>query len=747
MQLIDQGGAALRAEAGRLAAALRERRLWLALGVFAVLLLLAAQAPLDYRIDVGREEGYGGDLPLLSGFHDFERANGDTIDLRWTTGESTIRLPGLGPRAIQLIVRLLPVNDEVAQRGPSQIEISADGAPLGALALRPATGAMYRVAVPAAPPGASDHTIVLRSPTYVPSGDVRALGAPVDDLRVLAGGGPLLPPWAHDIAWLGAALLLWLALRRAGFGPAFALRFVLCGAALAGLAAMLDPPRFAFGDATALTAAALAWLLALLACAPAPALLLAGAALCAPALALRLLGQGDTLFWLGAVLCALALALLLAGWLRPALGRLYARAAPPVPPMARRWLLLIALAVLATHYGGKIYPFSMWGDIGFHANRYFDVLNGSVLLLSRNRGVDFPYPPAFYLLLAPFSLTGLDRRVLLQLGGALLDAASPLLVYTIAVSLAPRPGAAAARLGLVAAGIYSFSAATLMTTWWNFSTHIFTQFAHLLLITAIVLVWQPGHARQAPASRGLPPAGRGSGWLTFAALWALQLLVYLGHFGFWMNMSLLGGMGLLALLIGAWRRRVSWAWLWRLGGAFVAAQLFAALFFYSAYTGLFLEQARATASGGLTGLAGRQATDRALLWQTLWDAGFRVHFGFFPIPLALCGLALLWLRRRQPGAALGAQRLAAALLMSGTFLIALLFALLPFVSGSTLSTRWLMFSAWAIAVGAALVAQLLWRSGRIGRWLVIAIGGYIVWVSAAMWLAALAWRIRPPEPF
>mgnify|MGYP000979018513 CR=1 FL=1 len=116
MQLIDQGGAALRAEAGRLAAALRERRLWLALGVFAVLLLLAAQAPLDYRIDVGREEGYGGDLPLLSGFHDFERANGDTIDLRWTTGESTIRLPGLGPRAIQLIVRLLPVNASIVAR-------------------------------------------------------------------------------------------------------------------------------------------------------------------------------------------------------------------------------------------------------------------------------------------------------------------------------------------------------------------------------------------------------------------------------------------------------------------------------------------------------------------------------------------------------------------------------------------------------------------------------------------------------
>jgi hypothetical protein len=85
--------------------------------------------------------------------------------------------------------------------------------------------------------------------------------------------------------------------------------------------------------------------------------------------------------------------------------------------------------------------------------------------------------------------------------------------------------------------------------------------------------------------------------------------------------------------------------------------------------------------------------------------------------------------------------------MAGTFVIALFFAVLPFVSGSTLSTRWLMFAAWAFAVGAAAAVPLLWRSGRAGRWLVLAIGGYVVWVRATIWLEALAWRIRPPEPF
>ena len=87
------------------------------------------------------------------------------------------------------------------------------------------------------------------------------------------------------------------------------------------------------------------------------------------------------------------------------------------------------------------------------------------------------------------------------------------------------------------------------------------------------------------------------------------------------------------------------------------------------------------------------------------------------------------------------------MLMIGTLIIALLFGSLPFITGSTLSTRWLMFSAWVIALGAAVTAQLLWRSGRAGRWLLYAMGGYMLWITISQWIGALAWRIRPPEPF
>ncbi len=738
----------------------------MSLGLFLALLLLAAQAPLRYAIQIGQDEGYGSDRPMVADFHDPETSPSAGSNFRWTSERSLIRLPGLGQRPLQLRLRLLPVNQEVAARAPQVIEVWAGGMLLGRLPIRPTSGGIYRLLVPAPPDGSGNQEIELRGTTFTPTGDSRAIGTPIDAALVERAGGLAWPAWRSTLLWLVAALLFWLGLRRAGLVQHIALIGLLMGILLASLAALIDPPRFAFGATPALIALALGWLLMLLLNAAPAGLLLAGALLALPAgLLLATLGTGQYENWggPGAVALGLAAALLLAGWLRPALGTLYRRVAPPIPPAARRWLMLIALLTLATRYGGKIYPDAMWGDIGFHTNRYTEVLQGLVLLLSRNRGVDFPYPPAFYLLLAPFSLLGLDRRVLLQLGGALLDAASPFLVYTLAVcglARAPRDHTTAReqRIGLIAAGIYSFSASGYMITWWNFSTHTFSQFAHLLLITVLIALWQPRTENQELRTDHDDSVVLGSWFSVLVALFLLQSIVYLGHFGFWINTTLLGGIGLAALLIATMRARRGWGSLWGVLAVFVAGELFAALMYYSAYTGLFITQAQATASGGLTGLANRGPTDRALLWQNLWDAGFRIHFGFFAVPLALCGLVLLWGRtesreprtKNQDGRlrlVLNARLSALLVLMLGTLVIALLFGALPFITGSTLSTRWLMFSAWLIAVGAAVTMQLLWRSGRAGRWLLFAIGGYMLWITASQWLGALAWRIRPPEPF
>jgi hypothetical protein len=241
----------------------------------------------------------------------------------------------------------------------------------------------------------------------------------------------------------------------------------------------------------------------------------------------------------------------------------------------------------------------------------------------------------------------------------------------------------------------------------------------------------------------------------------LQSLVYLGHFGFWLNMSLLGAIALAGLLWAAWRGRVPWSSFRTALYWFVAAELLVILLFYSNSAGLFFDELRSAATGGLTGLAGRQPVSRGVLWNTLWDAGLGAHLGFLPLPLALGGLLVIR-ERTKNGHPQGQPRTTRSetvldspsgtlwmvlLLMAGTFAIGALFAALPFLSGSSLATRWLMFSLWAVAVGAALSLELLWRRGRTGRLLALAIGGYVIWITAGMWLAALAWRVRPPEPF
>lgn len=770
----------LRDELRRHQSALSDRRLALTISIFAALLLLAAQFPITYWIDVGREVGPGSDLPLIEGFYPPERdVHGD---FRWTTERAAVLLPGLGQRSLQVGIRTFPINEEVARRGPRELELWSGGRLLARLPVRPA-GAIYTFVLPPPSDASGDHSFELRSATFVPTGDERAIGTLIGAVWAARTSGPTLPAWRNTLAWLVAALLAWLALRRIGFGPAGAQTLLASALLLASLAAVLDPPRFAFGGAPALTATALAWLLAITLTAE-PQALLTGAVIFT-----ALAGGGwlrnaqvDTI----TLPASVAMALFAAAALRPVSANIGRRLGVTIPPQAWRWLLLIVLVVFTTRYAGRLYPESMPGDIGFHANRYVDVVRGRVLLLSRNRGVAFPYPPTFYLLIAPISLLGLERQTILQLVGTLLDALSPLLVYATAAAIETRAGAAAPapeatapeastpwttlHLPLLAAGIYALSPAGFMMAWWSFSTHIFTQFAHLLLITALVLLW-PMFSRRlslaAPAYRPVQPtsgAAKPAHWpasnrpmrfaagaanLTFqsdphavgilSGLIVLQTLVYLGHFGFWMNMSLLGGMGLAALLIAVLRRRASWRVFRLTLLGFAAAQAIAILLFYSNYTGVFLDQARMTMAGGLTGLAGRAPLDRAHLWRILWEDGMIDHFGFFPLPLALYGLFLL----RQHSTPHVVRRV----LIAGTFAIGLVFALLPFLSRSTLSTRWLMFSAWAIAIGAAAGALRLWRLGRAGRFVVIAAGAYTLWLTMLTWLTALAWRVRPPEPF
>jgi hypothetical protein len=734
---------------------LRDRALHGLLALFVLLLTLVAQLPQRYVIDVGREDGPGSDLPLVRGMFPVEESPFGVF--RWTTGQSSVRLPGFGQRSLALMLRTLPVNDEVATRGARELELWSSGRQIASLPVRQ-SGAIYLVLIPPPADMSGDHQIEIRSATVTPTGDRRAIGTPLTTVIVAVEAGPALPPWRSILGWSVAGLILWITLRQAGFASTGALTTMAPLLGLAVCGAWLDPPRFAFGAIPALIALVVGWMLVIALRAAPHTLRRAGLALVAVTTALWLIDWQGPMIDLGratasvrAAMGLAALAFLSAAAIRPALTGALARLGVTIPAAHWRWLLLIIVIVFATRYGGKIYPDSMPGDIGFHANRFAETVWGQVMLVSRNRGVDFPYPPAFYLILAPFTLLDIDRRALLHLGAALLDAFSPLLVYTLMMALILKPQDERLRrnssdpfpLSLVAAALYGLAPAGYLTTWWNFSTHIFTQCAHLLLITMLVLFWKP--IGGAASVRRSPPDAAHSAVLLCAMLVIAQLLVYLGHFGFWMNMSLLGGFGLVVLLATVRRRRaVPIRTVAIYGIAFVVAQVIAVLFFYSAYTGMFAQQLAATAAGGLTGLAGRAPASFETLWNTLWDAGFRQHYGFFP--LALLPAGILWLITRSSGAE-NEHRRPAAILAIGTILIAGGFAALPFLSGSTLSTRWLMFSAWLVALSAAMSAAALWRCGWAGRAVTLAAGGYVLWVTVSTWLAALLWRVRPPEPF
>jgi hypothetical protein len=493
---------------------------------------------------------------------------------------------------------------------------------------------------------------------------------------VITPVGMALPRGPEVVRWLLTALVCWIALRHTGLSPDAAALGLSLGIVAVALASALDPPRAALGAAPALTAA----------------------------------------------LLGLALVIAVRGGL-PTLFR-----AVQVPPSARVICVLsvLALLVFGFRYGGKIYPGAMPGDIQFHVNRFEELVRGTLFLDARNRGVSFPYPPALYLILAPFTLLGIEPRVLLQVGGAVADALSPIAIYVIAVSVLGGWRPQRERAGLTAAAVYGASGAGVLATWWNFSTHIFTQFALLILLCALVLLW-----RQRASL----------GWVSFGVLFVAQSVVSLGHFGFWINTALLGGaVGLLLIGRGGNLARPP---LRSLTVAVLSAQFVCAALFYSAYADRFRQQFEALAAGTDTA-AGSSAESFAVYWQTLLYAGLHDHLGFFVAPLGLVGVALLAARTPHPSRCRPELPL---LLMVGTLAVVALFTLLPLVSGANLATRWLSFSAWIFAVGGAIGAQRVWRLGRAGRVALVAIAIYVAWVAARLWLEALAWRVRPPEPF
>lgn len=702
-------------------AALADPALWLALGGLLLVFLLVPQLPLRYRFDVGYEEGPGSDLPYLRGFNTAERDELGTY--RWTDDGATILVPGVGARSLLVRLSWLPMPEAALPLAPQRYELVAGGRSLGQLPLRP-EGGIQLVSVPAVALASGELMLTIRSDTFTLPGDPRRLGARLSGVAVtaLVPAGFVAPAWGPATGWLGAVVLGWLAARHAlsgprpGTGAGRGLRegqpwpvFVLTvGAVLVAAAALLDPPRWAFGAEAALVACGLAYPLAIAT--------------------------------------------------RASLPPLARRLGVPLDGVSLAWLSFLIVLSFALRIGGRLYPDSMHGDIGFHHNRFNEAMWGLIYIVSVNRGVDFPYPPGPYTLVAPLTLLGLGPRAVLQLGAALADAVSAAVIYAIAARVAGQ------RTALRAAGIYVFTAATFMASWWSFDTHIYTQFLHLLLVAALVWgleVWggggeaeNTGPGPRAPATAPAPGARNASaGALPLRgvrraslAVGLLLTLVFLGHFGFLINTVLLLGLLVVAVWLASWRGE-AWARTarWPLTLTVVGAGLFAGLFFYTAYLPLFLGQLEIAREGGLTAVAGRGPVSRAVMWERLWRDGFVVHFGLFPLLLMPWGLWLLW-RGARAEAGMGPKRVVAWLAL-GSLAVAGVFAIFPFATGVTNSPRWMLFLAWTVALTAALAAEALWRRGWWGRAATLVMGATVLANTAWVWLGPMLWRVRPPEPF
>jgi hypothetical protein len=685
-------------------------------------LVLVVYFPLHYHIDVGVQEGYGGDLPHLHGFNTAEHSEHGSY--RWTKDNATILLPGVGQRPFLLRLTFLPLSEPTAAVGPQAMDLRVAGEPLATLPVR-REGTHATLIIPAQLVRGGTFRLTIHTTTFTPPDDPRQLGTPLAaiELESLPTSFPVSPDWSAVGLWVGALLLLQATLVISlGRTPAFSrwnLVAMRVAVLLVGIAAWLDPPRWAYGARPALVA----------------------------------------------VLLCLILSLVLRSLLPP----LAASLRIPLAPATTGWLIVIIVAAFGLRYGGRIYPDAMHGDIFFHTNRFSEAIGqGNLFLLARNRGVDFPYPPGPYLTLAPLALFNPHPPSFLPLVAALAEGLGAALVYTlVALALLPqtsasnRPGRFPAfqKTALLAAAIYVFTAAGFMITWWSFTTHIATQFATLLLITVMLFFACCDFPSSPLASRFSFPVP------TIAVLFVLFVLicgVFLGHFGFFINTTLMGGMVLLVLWLLAKRGNI-WARqhfvLLLLGGG--GALLAALLLFYSAYLPMVVSHMQTALTEGLPELARREPVSRERLLYNLWHLGFIEHFGFFPLLLLPLGMWHLLAsgrnttsltRNTKPGFPdltmhVRRARLALFSLMACSVLVSSGFALLPFLTRSGQNTRWLMFSAWAIAVGAALGTRLLLRYGRAGRLVVLTMAGFVLWNTALFWLEPLAWRIRPPEPF
>jgi hypothetical protein len=234
---------------------------------------------------------------------------------------------------------------------------------------------------------------------------------------------------------------------------------------------------------------------------------------------------------------------------------LYRWAGSDWPRGERRALLTIFAAAFVARLGGQLHPEIFIPDLGFHANRFIEVLAGNLLftIYSAEWGNHKTfYLPTVYMFMAPIQWLLNDRFLTVRVFTVLLDTTSLFFLYYLA-----RRALGSGKVGLWASILFvTFPQAVLVFSW-GITANVFAQWTTLAVVTVLVVGYE-----------------RLNRPLVWGLLVAVLFLALMSHPG---TVQLTAVMVALAGAFWAWQRKQVGPWRswWLVGGAFVAAALIA----------------------------------------------------------------------------------------------------------------------------------------------------------------------------
>lgn len=595
----------------------------------------------DYGIDVGGKL----DSPFLTGFHLPE--HNDSLTYRWSGDTAVVSFPGIGnpgPMQVDLVL-----NGWRPEGTPKPgVRVLANGEELGAFTPEASLNS-YSFLVRGRTLGLSDLKIAIESDTFVPQNDSRKLGVFVDSVQ--------LSPLRDVDRWIVVPAI-----------PVLMYLIISVGIAFIWLVQSRVPVRLA----------AMALLVAVL---------VLGLLVAYHRLSLTVFAGQLAALTAGAYL--LSLLVRLGG------GLLAARRDWRVEKWEIAAIAGIFGLAFAIRFGGMIYPQFVSSDLAMHAHRLETVMTGDLVFTNPlPDGRDAPYPPAYYMILAPIGYLWSNHEMLLKLSSSLLDASGVLIVFYI-VKRARLGGLAASASGV----IYSFSPYTFMVLSWGNHTNLFGQWAALLLLAALITAL----------------TGTGAPWRALTLVLVASALTFTSHYGS-LLLSLLG-VALVLILCLLFADRPS-----RIRAFYAALPVVVALplvyfLYYSHFTSLIAGQMAALGGGGGSHAAGSGLREVGRLVRS--DLGL---LGAFSPALLFAGIGLAALTRRATVFTLAIAAWAVAATSFGVFgrLVGM-------------ESRHELFATTALALaGGVLLAHLSWRSWA-GRSVLVLLMLFIAWQGMAVW--------------